>query len=93
MENWYVYYPMVRADLTETLQKVRRLQDSLTAATGIRARLEERVEADRPPTWMEVYERIIDPREFSRSMEAALARSDLPINLIDARHIERFKVL
>lgn len=93
MEHWYVYYAMKDEDRSAALPRVRAMQESLIAATGVRARIEERIDSHRAPTWMEVYERVGDADGFRRMLEAALAASGLPGALREARHIERFKVL
>jgi Domain of unknown function (DUF4936) len=92
VEHWYVYYVVPEAERDTVLPIVRRLQESLDAA-GVRARLEERVDPDRSPTWMEVYEGVKNPDAFRQAMATALAASGLSDELRNARHVERFKVL
>lgn len=87
-----MYYPLSDAERDSVLPIVRRLQASLDAVTGVRSRLEERVDPDRL-TWMEVYEGVKNPDEFRSAMATALAASGLSDELRNARHVERFKVL
>lgn len=89
-ENWYVYYPAPPAP-ESVLPRLQRMQRSLQASAGVRARLEARVDATRP-TWMEVYENVTDARTFG----AALEREALALGLGEpaaTRRIERFRVL
>jgi hypothetical protein len=88
-ENWYVYYA-APADAT-ALARVRAMQQALTGAGAVRARLEERVATERP-TWMEVYEGIDDPDAFAATLAAALDAHRLP-ELVGVRRIERFRCL
>jgi len=89
-ENWYVYYA-APDDGPAALTRVRAMQQQLTRATAVQARLEERV-ATGKPTWMEVYEGVDDPDAFASTLEAALAANRLP-ELTGARLIERFRCL
>jgi hypothetical protein len=91
-ENWYVYYaaPAVAAS---ALPLLRQMQEQLVKDCGIRARLEERVEAGTTPTWMEVYEGVTDPQTFASHLQAAFGASGLADRHAGARRIERFRRL
>ena len=90
MENWYVYYPTLGAP---ALPLLREMQRQLTQHAAVQARLEERVGAAAPPTWMEVYEGVNHPDEFARLLDAALGRLGLTEPQRAARHLERFRRL
>lgn len=89
-ENWYVYYP---APSATALPALRGMLDTLIAGSGVRARLEERVERGSTPTWMEVYEGIRDPDTFEAALAAAVRASGLPQELTAVRRVERFRML
>jgi hypothetical protein len=89
-ENWYVYYAAPQA-AESALHRVRQMQDRLVTTTGIRARIEERVQAGATPTWMEVYEGVSDPDAFASSLQAALRASGLAAEHDLTRRIERFR--
>ena len=88
-ESWYVYYAAPAA--VDAVERVRAMQRELTSAGAVRARLEERVAAEKP-TWLEVYEGIADPDAFALRLSAALAANRLR-ELTGERHIERFRPL
>jgi hypothetical protein len=89
-ENWYIYYPAPAAPQA-ALPLFKQMQRRLEASAGVRARLEARVEAERP-TWMEVYEDVVDAGDFGAALEQAVAALGLA-ELAGARHIERFRTL
>ena len=88
-----MYYSVPEAGRDTVLPMVRQMQAALCAATGVRARVEERADPSQSLTWMEIYEGVKNPDAFREAMAAALASSELPVELLSARHVERFKVL
>jgi len=88
-ESWYVYYSAPSDG--SALARVRAMQQQLSLSDAVRARLEERV-ATSSPTWMEVYEGVVDPELFAVTLEAALATHRVA-ELLGTRTIERFRCL
>ncbi|MGE5713065.1 MAG: DUF4936 family protein [Betaproteobacteria bacterium] len=92
-ESWYIYYPAPRDGGPEALQRLRAMQQRLSAGGVGRVSIEERVGEMTTPTWMEVYEAIENPGEFAAALAAALRETQLPSDMIAARRIERFRRL
>jgi hypothetical protein len=92
MEHWYVYYKMPVAELPALLPRVRALQASLglAAAPGLQTRVDT---PDGIATVMEIYPDIADAAGFARTLERAVAASDLPAALRAGRRTERFRSL
>ncbi len=90
-ENWYIYYPAPSDP--QSLPRLRAMQRQLTLASGVAARIEARAAAHTTPTWMEVYEGVVDPQAFSLQLADALAASGLAQELPSPRHVERFRPL
>jgi hypothetical protein len=93
MEHWYVYYKCPRTLRGETIARVRSMQASLAARSGVMGRLVQRVDADTDTTLMEIYEHIEKTEPFAAALEGALAGSGLAAELSLARHTERFRDL
>ena len=91
-ENWYVYYP-APVDTTSALPLLRQMQQRLAELCGVRARIEERVGPDAAPTWMEVYEGVINPELFAASLRAGVGAIGLNSEQATARRVERFRRL
>jgi hypothetical protein len=91
-ENWYVYYAAPAAAAT-ALPLLRQMQQRLMNKDGVRARIEERVQAGATPTWMEVYEGVTDPQAFASNLQAAVRASGMAADHLGERHIERFRGL
>jgi hypothetical protein len=92
VEHWYVYYKLSPAERDAMREPVRRMQEQVARASGVRPRLLERTgqgEAD-VTTVMEVYEDIEDAGRFARQLDAAV-RALLPERHVAARRIERFR--
>jgi len=89
-ETWYVYSAAPQA-AASALPLVRQMQERLVMTTGIRARIEERVQPGATPTWMEVYEGVSDPGTFASNLQAAVHASGLATEHTLARRIERFR--
>lgn len=92
-ENWYIYYPAPREGSAVALQRLRSMQQRLSASGVSRVRIEERVGTPTTPTWMEVYEGIKDPDAFASQLASAVLESRLPVDLAAARRVERFRCL
>lgn len=72
MPDCYVYYRLPPdADARRLEAAARTLVAAVEAATGVAGRLQQRLEP--PATWMEIYEQVPRPEEFSRLL-AELAR-------------------
>ncbi len=69
------------------------MQQQLAEHCGIRARIEERVGPDAAPTWMEVYEGVINPDLFAASLQAGVGVLGLDREQASARRVERFRRL
>lgn len=92
MEHWYVYYKLPAAARAQTIACVQQMQSVLAAEVGA-ARLVERTGDSATRTFMEIYERIETPARFAVALEAAVSRSGLPVELLEARRTERFRDL
>jgi Domain of unknown function (DUF4936) len=92
VEHWYVYYKLTPAERDELREPVRRMQEQVARAGGVRTRLLERTEQGEAgmATVMEVYEDIEDAGRFARQLDAAV-RAHLPGTHIAARRLERFQ--
>ncbi len=73
-ENWYIYYPAPREGSAVALQRLRSMQQRLSASGVGRVRIEERVGTPTTPTWMEVYEGIENPDAFASRLASAVLR-------------------
>jgi hypothetical protein len=91
VQHWYVYYKVEPAERDVTLERVRRVQRQVAAATGARVRLMERAEQREMATVMEVYEDIDDAERFGAALDAVVRASGLPASHIAARRVERFQ--
>jgi hypothetical protein len=80
--SYFVYYRVDPARLDELRAAVERMFATLEQATGIRGRWMRR--RDESTTYMEVYEGVVDEREF----EALLEREARGLGV--ERHVERF---
>lgn len=90
MQHWFVYYKVPPAMLSNTISEVRRMQDVLAHASGVRGRLLARNGAD-AATLMEIYERIDAPERFAAMLDQAVADANVPDALRTARRTERFE--
>jgi hypothetical protein len=90
MQHWYVYYTVPSELRDDIVAEVRRLQESLVQACGVRGRLVERGKKD-TTTLMEIYEHVDVASDFGASLDDALARSALPAELRAARRTELFQ--
>ena len=92
MEHWYIYYELAESRCAVALPRVQRMQGDLAATTGVRARLEQRIDSKSSTTWMEVYEDVADPAAFESAL-AGIVRDAQLSELTTPRHLERFRVL
>ena len=92
MQHWYVYYKLSAGERDALLERVRSVQQQVTAQTKVRVRLLQRTERNETTTVMEVYEDIEDAQRFERLLEAAV-RAHLPASHVASRRIERFEDL
>jgi len=91
MQHWFVYYKLDRTAASELEPRVRKMQQEVGAATGVRTRLMRRADRDEATTLLEVYEQIAAPEDFDRALTAAVDRAALPTQLVAQRRIERFE--
>ena len=89
--SYYVYY-RIRADADRdlALTRIRAMQASLLARTGVCGRLMMR-HGD-AATWMEVYEPVSDPAGFDVALQQEVVAANV-LELIEpgsARHVEPF---
>ncbi len=92
MEYWYVYFKLADRAVGDVAPRVRKMMDTLCAATGAQGTLLRRVDSDGgTATLMEVYNRVDDGRSFGAALERVVASAQLPPDLIAARRVERFK--
>ena len=82
MTNYYVYYRVDAARVATLRGEVEKLFSDIEKATGIRGRLMHR--KDKPDTYMEVYEDVVDDVIFENLLKQKTA--DFGID----RHVERF---
>lgn len=82
MTNYYVYYRVEPARITEVRSRVERLFAAVRRETGVRGRWLRR--RDDATTYMEVYEGVRD----GAALEAVMAREIADLKL--ERRIERF---
>ncbi len=68
----YIYYKVAAEDAGRVRPVAEELQRSLAALTGIQGSLQCR--RDKPETWMEVYEGVVDADAFLAVMDAQLQR-------------------
>jgi hypothetical protein len=96
-ESWYIYYKVAGADAAAIGAQVRKMLGTISAATGIRARLMRRCDTHggrhAEVTLLEIYERIDDPARLEAALAEGLARSGLAPALLAERHVERFREL
>jgi hypothetical protein len=89
--SYFVYYRIrADADRDQALTRIRAMQASLHARTGVRGRLMMR-HGD-AATWMEVYEAVSDPTGFDAALQQEVAAANV-LELIEpgsARHVEPF---
>lgn len=93
MQHWYVYYKLDRADAIAWVPGIRRMQESIGRATGVRTRLLRRTDDAEQATLLEVYEQIAEPDAFARTLAEAVDRAGLPATIIAQRRSERFEEL
>jgi hypothetical protein len=93
MERWYVYYELAQSRCAIALPRVRQMQNELAAATGVKARLEERIDSKPATTWMEIYEDVADPAAFEIALAGGVRDAQLTELTATARHLERFRVV
>ena len=92
MQHWYVYYKLDPATVRDLEPRLRRMQQDVAAASGVRTRLMRRAGDDGGlATVLEAYEGIEQPEAFVGALGAALARADLPASLIAQRRTEKFQ--
>lgn len=89
--NLYVYYRL-RADIPtgRAAARIIAMQESVKARSPADARVMRRLED--PTTWMEVYERVGNLREFEALLAEEVAKAGLD-DLVEpgsARHVEHF---
>lgn len=89
--DYFVYYRVDTARITEFAAALVSMQASLHAATGVAGRFRRRL--DDVATWMEIYEGVNDPRRFEVELGAHAQRHGLNDFLQpgQARHLERFR--
>lgn len=75
MINLYIYYRVAPERAAGIEARVRRMQDELRLAFGVRAELLKGV--DQPETWMEVYEGIGDRSAFVQALADAVQNAGL----------------
>ena len=92
MQHWYVYYKLSAGERDALLERVRSVQQQVTAQTKVRVRLLQRTERNETTTVMEVYEDIEDAPRVAAVLEAAVG-AHLPASHVASRRIERFEDL
>jgi hypothetical protein len=93
VQHWFVYYKLDRVTARELEPRVRTMQQDIGATTGVRTRLMRRADGDDATTLLEVYEQVDDPAGFDHALAKAVARADLPAQLVAQRRCERFEEL
>jgi hypothetical protein len=85
--HYFVWY-RVPGDPAAARSAVNALMQDISLQTGVTGRLLMRPDA--PPTWMEVYESVVDATRFEDVYMQAVARSGVDAHAPDGRRIERF---
>jgi hypothetical protein len=93
VQHWYVYYKLPRGAEATAVDALRAMQRRLAEATGVRARLMQRIEDIETTTLMEIYEDIAEPARFASALEAAVRSATLPREVVEGRRTERFQDL
>jgi hypothetical protein len=84
----YVYY-RVSADTVAARAAIGALMAEVEARTGVAGRLLAR--CDDPATWLEVYEPVLHPRRFARTLAACVRRCAADrVAAQGVRHVECF---
>ena len=92
MQHWFVYYKLAPAVARDVEPRLRRLQQEVAAASGVRTRLMRRADGgDGLATLLEVYDGIAQPDSFEAALTAAVARAGLPASLVEQRRTEKFE--
>lgn len=85
--HYFVWY-RVPGDPALARGAVNALMQDIAMTTGVTGRLLMR--ADTPPTWMEVYDKVVDAPGFDVAYAEAAARCGIAAHAPDGRHLERF---
>lgn len=90
MQHWFVYYKLDAAAARDLEPRIRTMQRTLSATTGIPGRLMQRADGGAQSTLMEVYEGIDDAAAFDAALARAIEQAKLPSALVGQRRTERF---
>ena len=85
--HYYIWY-RVPGDPAAARGAVNALMQEISLHTGVVGRLLMRT--DSPPTWLEVYESVVDATLFEDVYMQAVGKSGVEAHAPDGRRIERF---
>jgi uncharacterized protein DUF4936 len=85
--HYFVWY-RVPGDPAAARSAVNALMQDISKKTGVTGRLLMRPEV--PPTWMEVYDGVVDAPGFDVAYAEAVARNAVASHAPEGRHVERF---